>query len=648
MNKFIIACSLFVSFFVLTSAQNSIPKLDIFIAIGQSNMAGRGYLTEEYMGPVDSVYLLTSTGDIEVASNPMNKYSSIRKDMSVQRMSPSYSFAKKIRDEAGVAVGIMQNARGATTINQWAKGSAEGYYEEAVRRALQMKRFGEIKGIIWHQGEGDSGAGVTEYPTKLRALVDNLRADLNLPDLYFIAGELASWRSGGTGSTAFNNMIQTISSFVPNSDYISSVGTTPLIDVSDPHFDQESNIILGERYAIKMLKHVYNIQLEDDLPIEENKYSTQDINRLVLDMNAGKFDVYELITSGGEYVFVSSGASPILPVKSFTLRAAKGLDQKPIISLSRTSKSTTTYMFYPKTTITATFEGLAINGLNTGNAETQPNFFRNTGQNASFIIRDCYFYNFTNSSGVFRIDAAGTAMDIQRSTFKNCSRNIINCLTASLAYGDILLKNNTFSDMTGATALISYAESSSGTNVVINHCTMNNFNTTRDIFAFKTITGGIDIKNSLFKDISGGFDFSNPMPTMDACYLDGFAIAPTGNITNSFTGSVPIFKDEDALHYGLTNKSEFICADGLPVGNTMYDVDWTKTEDLRLQDLIIYNGKTIQLREPGTVKLFSVQGQMLTTLKGMNEYDINFPPGLYLLKINTNTSKSAVRKIIVP
>jgi hypothetical protein len=81
---------------------------------------------------------------------------------------------------------------------------------------------------------------------------------LNEPNLYFVAGELAYWRGGGTGSNAFNNMIRTISSFLPNSDYVSAEGLTPLIDATDPHFDRASNIELGKRYAAKVLEKIYS------------------------------------------------------------------------------------------------------------------------------------------------------------------------------------------------------------------------------------------------------------------------------------------------------------------------------------------------------------------------------------------------------
>ena len=49
-----------------------LPELDMVLAIGQSNMAGRAPF-DAYTAPMDDVYLLTSAGGVEIAANPLNK-----------------------------------------------------------------------------------------------------------------------------------------------------------------------------------------------------------------------------------------------------------------------------------------------------------------------------------------------------------------------------------------------------------------------------------------------------------------------------------------------------------------------------------------------------------------------------------------------
>jgi len=225
-----------------------LPKLDIYIALGQSNMSGRGYMVASDSLPIDSVFLLTPGANMEIARNPLNKYSSIEYMSTANRIGPAYSFCKMMRSKTGHNIGLMQNSKGGTAITQWVKGAVDGFYAEAVRRSLQAKAFGDIKGMIWHQGE--ASCSDPNYTTELTKMVSDFRTDLGLPNLFFIAGELAKWLSY---TSSFNATIQTISSFIPNSDWVSSAGLTPLIDTTDPHFCAASQIILGERYAAKML-----------------------------------------------------------------------------------------------------------------------------------------------------------------------------------------------------------------------------------------------------------------------------------------------------------------------------------------------------------------------------------------------------------
>jgi hypothetical protein len=237
-----------------------LPELDLYLFIGQSNMAGRGYINEALgdMNPISNTYLLTPGLSWEVASNPLNKYSNIRKELSMQRISPAYGFALNIQGKTTNPVGLIVNAQGGSSMAMWTKGSAEGLYEKSVLRAKEAQKWGKIKAILWHQGESNSSStAVSAYPNQLKAMVENFRADLNEPDLYIVAGELAYWRGGGTGSNAFNTMIRTISGFIPNSDYVSAEGFTPLIDNTDPHFDRASNIELGKHYADKVVEKIY-------------------------------------------------------------------------------------------------------------------------------------------------------------------------------------------------------------------------------------------------------------------------------------------------------------------------------------------------------------------------------------------------------
>ena len=49
-------------------------------------------------------------------------------------------------------------------------------------------------------------------------------------------------------------MIKKVSSFIPYSDWVSSKGLGWYKDEKDPHFNTEAQLLLGKRYAKKILK----------------------------------------------------------------------------------------------------------------------------------------------------------------------------------------------------------------------------------------------------------------------------------------------------------------------------------------------------------------------------------------------------------
>ena len=58
-------------------AGKPVKKLDLYLCIGQSNMAGRGKLSPEVMDTIQYVYLLNAEDKFEPAVNPLNRFSTI-------------------------------------------------------------------------------------------------------------------------------------------------------------------------------------------------------------------------------------------------------------------------------------------------------------------------------------------------------------------------------------------------------------------------------------------------------------------------------------------------------------------------------------------------------------------------------------------
>lgn len=243
-----IGLSFFLPISQISSANVSKEPLHIYLLIGQSNMAGRAPVGEEHAGTLEGCYLFNVEGKWELAENPLNRHSTIRKQLDMQRLNPGYGFAKAMRkDDDTVSIGLVVNAKGGSKIEEWVKGSF--FYSEALRRVGQARTSGTLKGILWHQGEGNSREPEV-YLAKLKRLIEDLRKDLEAPDLPFVAGQVFYDPESKPHTQAINKEIARLPELVPNTGYVSSEG---LATFDNTHFDVRSTLILGQRYAEEMI-----------------------------------------------------------------------------------------------------------------------------------------------------------------------------------------------------------------------------------------------------------------------------------------------------------------------------------------------------------------------------------------------------------
>ena len=239
-----------VELYQMDSLPDIVPEnLDIYLVIGQSNMAGRATIREQDKTPLGNAYLFT--GDIihpwVVATNPINRYSTVRKNMAMQRLGPAYSFTKAIVDaKPERQVGLVANAKGGTKIVQWMPGSE--LYQEAIKQTHNALKYGSLKGVIWHQGEGDCHpVRIDLYLGRLEILINEIREEFDDPYIPFVVGQLY----GNERRDPFNEMILELPDFIG----YTGVATSEETQVFDgTHFDSESALILGDRYAAEMLR----------------------------------------------------------------------------------------------------------------------------------------------------------------------------------------------------------------------------------------------------------------------------------------------------------------------------------------------------------------------------------------------------------
>jgi hypothetical protein len=262
----------------LTAPQvvDSIPfnkeDFHIYLLIGQSNMSGRDSLAPIDKFVIDRTYLLNKQERWELAQpwplegsstneiQGLNRYSSVEVLTKLNGLNLATYFATTIvANQPGIGIGIVSNAKGGTAISEWVKGSE--LYNEAVRRAKIAMQYGTLKGILWHQGEADRTN--TAYISVLTKLITDLRNDLGIPDLPFIAGELplVGDASKVKNSSTFNTRLAPLPQRVAYTAVVSAAGLRDLGDGT--HIDAAGQRLFGQRYAIQTLKMIYNMTDEN-------------------------------------------------------------------------------------------------------------------------------------------------------------------------------------------------------------------------------------------------------------------------------------------------------------------------------------------------------------------------------------------------
>jgi hypothetical protein len=238
-------------------------KFQLYLLVGQSNMAGRGYVEAQDTVPSRHVLRLNPAGQWEIAKDPLHF------DKPVAGVGPGLAFGRQMAAaDTSLVIGLIPCAVGGSGIDAWSPGAYFADtnahpYDDALARARLAQQAGTLAGIIWHQGETDSSPEKSAvYAPKLTALIARFRADLQSPNLPFVAGQLPAFQftkigpdglpHPNPGAERVNDAVAALGRTVPHYAYVSAAGTTDRGD--HLHFDARSARLLGQRYAKAMQK----------------------------------------------------------------------------------------------------------------------------------------------------------------------------------------------------------------------------------------------------------------------------------------------------------------------------------------------------------------------------------------------------------
>ena len=234
------------------SQENTVAARQVFLLIGQSNMAGRAQFAAQDTAVINQVWILNDQLQWEPAKNPLNRYSSVRKSLSMQKLGPGYTFATTlIESNPELEIGLVVNARGGTSIRSWLPDSLL-YRESVTRTKIALTTGGSLNAVIWHQGGSDRN-NYWGYYSQLETIIAALRNDFANPELPFIVGQIGDFRSNGD---SLNTILMRIPQQIAYTECVSDSGLTHLGD--ETHFNRISQLELGRRYALAADRMIYH------------------------------------------------------------------------------------------------------------------------------------------------------------------------------------------------------------------------------------------------------------------------------------------------------------------------------------------------------------------------------------------------------
>lgn len=225
----------------------------VFIMAGQSNMAGRGAVEPQDTIPNKRILSINQDGELIIAKEPLHWYEPERTGLDC-----GYSFAKtlikKIPDN--VSILIIPTAVGGSSISQWLNDSLYRdvkLFSNFLSKVEIARKFGTVKGILWHQGESDANEkDIPLYKQRLQQLFSKFRSAAGNNDLPILLGELGSFSDNPVNFSLINKAIH---EYAAEDRHCSVISTNDLKDRGDHlHFNSKGQRAMGRRFAEAYLK----------------------------------------------------------------------------------------------------------------------------------------------------------------------------------------------------------------------------------------------------------------------------------------------------------------------------------------------------------------------------------------------------------
>ena len=236
--------------------KNPAQTVWIYLMAGQSNMSGRGAIEAQDTISNPRILSIDSKGNWVLAKEPLHFYENSGLDCG---LSFAQEMLKHVPDS--VTIALVPCAVGGSSIYQWLEDSEHrgvkllSNFKQKVDLA---KTKGEIKGILWHQGESNANEkDIPVYNKAVDSLFEIFRAEVGDADLPIVMGELGRFTKPEEKALRFQGINQVIRSVAENDKNTYWISSKELDHKGDNlHFNSEAQRELGKRYALKIVLHI--------------------------------------------------------------------------------------------------------------------------------------------------------------------------------------------------------------------------------------------------------------------------------------------------------------------------------------------------------------------------------------------------------
>lgn len=245
-------------------------KVWVFIMAGQSNMAGRGTVKAEDTLTHPRIFSINAKNEIVPAREPLHFY-----EPTMAGLDCGVSFARTLLPYIpdSVSLLIIPAAVGGSAIHQWLGDSLHRGVKllSNLKEKIDLgKKYGIIKGLLWHQGESDATEKrAAVYKKNLDSLFTVIRNYAGDPNLPLFTGGIAVFGK----DTVWKNVVNTsIAAYAKGDKRTFIIQTDDFRDKGDMvHFDAASQRMMGRRMAEAFLQTGAATQPTTTIPFNHKK-----------------------------------------------------------------------------------------------------------------------------------------------------------------------------------------------------------------------------------------------------------------------------------------------------------------------------------------------------------------------------------------